>query len=147
MTKAITAENAEGPTKSRKPRGAVPPSRAFELLKKWYDLTANEKPEAYIFPGKDGKSFSSSGRLRNALRSAINRAKINTDGRKNIVVHSLRHSFNTRMRLILPPYALRETIGHESEEMTKRYSHMDPDEIIKDLGKRYRRSIEKCWRS
>jgi integrase len=147
VTKAITAENELGPTKGRKPRGAIPPTRALELLKKWHDISAPQNPEAFIFPGRDGESHSSSGRLRSALKSALMRAKINLDGREHLVVHSLRHCFNTQMTLVLPPAALRGTIGHESEEMTEHYYHMTPDETIKELGKKFRRSIDKCWQS
>lgn len=145
VTKAITAEQKLGPTKGKKARGTVPPSRTFELLKKWLELAGKSEPDAFVFAGSDGFSPSSSGRLRCALRNAMQHAGINTDGRKNIVVHSLRHTYNTLLYTVLPSDALRGTIGHESEAMTQRYAHLTPDEAIKQYGKKYRKAIEKTW--
>lgn len=145
ITKAITAENEIGQTKGKKPRGTVAPLRAFELLKKWKDLSSNQAPTCFIYPGKDGKSFSSAGRLRSALQNALSKVGINTDGSRNIVVHSLRHTYNSTMYYVLPPEVLRGTIGHETEAMTERYSHLSPDDAIKQYGKKYRKAIEKSW--
>jgi integrase len=44
--------------------------------------------------------------------------------------HSLRHTINSTMRGKIPDKSLRAVIGHESEQMTERYTHETDEEIL-----------------
>ena len=57
---------------------------------------------------------------------------------RNIVDHSLRHTYNTIMKGILTAEVLREFTGHRSEQMTKRY---DNPQLI-DRLRQFRSSIK-----
>jgi len=49
---------------------------------------------------------------------------------RNIDFHSLRHTFNTNLRGRIDEKALRAIIGHESVEMTNRYTHETEEDIL-----------------
>jgi integrase len=53
---------------------------------------------------------------------------------RNIDFHSLRHTFNSSLRGRINEKMLRSVVGHESVEMTDRYSH-DTDEELIEVGK------------
>jgi integrase len=54
-------------------------------------------------------------------------------GRRWLVSHSLRHTYNTRMRNVLPETLLQYMIGHRSRTMTERYDQALPAETLGEL--------------
>lgn len=142
---AIKATNEEGLPKSRKARGSIVPKRTIQLLKKWKSISKPISLHSFIYPGRDGSSSSCAERLRYALRKALDNAGIELNGR-NIVVHSLRHTYDTKMGCYVPGDVLRKTIGHNSVEMTDHYDHLDPNEAIRIFHTKYASSIEDCWK-
>ena len=78
--------------------------------------------EDFVFPGQNGdKPLGKEAVSKNFIKG-IERVGIDITGR-NIVAHSLRHTYNTIMKGILTAEVLREFTGHRSEAMTKRYDN------------------------
>ena len=46
---------------------------------------------------------------------------------------------------VMDPADLRSVVGHSSEVMTMRYSHQTPENVIKIVKKRYKKTIDKIW--
>jgi integrase len=74
----------------------------------------------------------------------VERAEINTEGR-NLVAHSLRHSYNTLMRAVLPEEVLRRFTGHKTPKMSATYDHPALLDQIKKLAQS-RGIVEAAWK-
>ena len=85
----------------------------------------------YIFTTSSGKPMLISS-IRCAFFSALNRAGISIAGRR-LTIHSLRHTFVTRMRSYTDADAVRIMAGHSSTSMTDYYTHYRIDDDIKTL--------------
>ena len=78
------------------------------------------------------------------LPGALTRAGVEVAGR-NLVVHSLRHTYNTIMRAVLPAETLRKFTGHRTPEMTELYDHPGLQDRILSL-KASRSLVENAWK-
>lgn len=145
ITKAIKAENKLGTTKNGKARPVLPPQKSFDFLQQWKNLSVKNKDTDKVFTGRDGKSPVSAQKIRNIFNRALAKLKINVTGERNLVIHSLRHSYTTYMQTTLEGNDLRTTTGHQSEEMTNLYTHTAIEDVAKILNKKYRKRIEKNW--
>jgi len=54
-------------------------------------------------------------------------------GSRFLDVHSLRYTFNTLVRPILPQALLMQVMGHRSVAMTENYSHASVESTMKQL--------------
>lgn len=90
-----------------------------------------QRNDTLIFPTKDGRQR---GFLSNTFTRAIQELKFNeniTDSRQKIVFHSLRHTFASWLvQKGIPLYTVAQLMGHSSLEMTQRYAHLAPDNIM-----------------
>lgn len=64
----------------------------------------------------------------------LKKAGIDTEGRK-IVPHSLRYTYVTRMRRILPVEDVQRLAGHTSARMTQYYTRSSIPELIASVQK------------
>ncbi len=145
INKAIKAGNILGTTKNGKARPVLPPQKAFEFLQQWKKLTVKNSDTDKIFTGRDGKSSVSAQKIRNVFNNALVKVEINLSGERNIVIHSLRHTYNTCMQSALEGNDLRITTGHQSQQMTSHYTHIAIEDIAGILNKKYRNQIDKMW--
>ncbi|MFA6887783.1 MAG: tyrosine-type recombinase/integrase, partial [Fermentimonas sp.] len=49
---------------------------------------------------------------------------------RNIDFHSLRHTFNSNLRGLINEKSLRAVVGHESVEMSDRYTHETDEDVL-----------------
>ena len=85
---------------------------------------------ALVFPGKEGKQIRPDSAT-NSYAEAVKDAKLNpedVDRRHKVVFHTLRHTYCSWLAMAgVPLYVIGEMVGHNSPQMTKRYSHLCPD--------------------
>jgi integrase len=90
------------------------------------ELKKQHNPEhdaAFIFLNSKGAPIDR-GVLMAAFKRVLKQNGITQDGR-NLVIHSLRHGFNTKVKESLGGEVARLMTGHTSEKMTARYYHPD----------------------
>jgi integrase len=120
------------------------PSLVTNELQAWRELSVWRRSEDLVFPGKARGIPISAATITKSLPSAFRRldkaAKekqlpppIDRSGR-NLVVHSFRHTFVSRLRRLVPEDVLRSLTGHHSEAMTNLYDHPDRVALISALG-------------
>jgi integrase len=128
------------------------PSRCVEELADWRKEALFEDPDDLIFPGDDrqiplcrntvGRRLSVAIQRVNAMSRKKKQPEPISIGEKILVVHSMRHTYVTRMRRLAPrgiPLA-----GHHSETITDRYDHPNLVEQIRDR-EAMRPALEAIW--
>lgn len=113
------------------------------LLKKILKLIQDKNLEArdFLF-ARNGKPFTQTYAYKNFVM-AVKKSKIQTAGRK-ITPHSLRYTYITRMRGLLPGETVRKLAGHSSIEMTDYYTRASIDDLIEELAST-KESVERCF--
>lgn len=128
-------------TLKKKKRGAVSePFRyvplniyAMDIIKR-RRLDGWENNSIYVFSDAEGGVLSRHGQITTAFEYACLRNKINKPegGRDNIRFHDLRHTFATDFLRanhdIKALKALSQIMGHSEESITKRYTHLWPED-------------------
>ncbi len=113
-------------------RSVLLPKRTLEMLEAWHAETPFPEDDALIFYGDgSGKTINKttiSAHFREALEAkGFDRSK------RNLVFHSLRHTYNTRMRNVLSEAMLHYMMGHKRRAMTERYDQGKPEERLKEF--------------
>ena len=143
IIQAIKADGSIGDPKASEFRGIVLPQRLIELLKWWKQRCVYNEPEDFIFHSQTrGKPIGKEA-ITAGFKSALKRADIDI-GDRNLVAHSLRHTYNTIMKGILTAEMLREFTGHRSEEMTDRYDNPYLIDRLQQFSSS-RKLIDKTW--
>ncbi len=122
IVQAIKADKSIGEPKKGEIRAILLPNRAIEVLKYWQKVSPHNLSDDFIFHGQHRNKPISKETVTAGFKAGLKRSGINTEGR-NLVAHSLRHTYNTIMRRVLTAEMLREFTGHRSEEMTDRYDN------------------------
>jgi integrase len=108
----------EGPPKGGRNREVPLSPEALAALKAYRHLRG-----PYVFCGEAGKRLTHS-MVKKVVPSACRRAGL----AKRITNHGMRHTFASHLVMRgVPLKAVQELLGHESIEMTLRYSHLTPD--------------------
>lgn len=151
ILRAIQGKDAITLPKGNSQRAVLLPDRTMRLLRWWHDQTRYPKPGDLIFPGRDCQPLSRR-TVSVQLAGGLRRAKIPTAGR-NLVAHSLRHTYNTRMKELLTGELfeeftghalLRDFTGHHSEKMTQHYDNPHWQTRLESFGKA-RSQVERFW--
>jgi len=142
IQRALSIKQVLGPPKGKEYRAVPIPERTLGLLEAWFHSTAYDAVNDFCFPDADGYPLSRFTVL-DRFRKALERARIETAGRR-IVVHSLRHTFNTRMRQRLADSDLRLLTGHKDARMTEHYDHAGLVDRLKQLQP-HRTAIDSFW--
>lgn len=111
-----------GATKTGDTRIVLLPSRTETELSMWMTKSKHKGTDDLVFYGRSGTHPIAAHTLSNAMGPALERSKIAISGR-NIVVHSLRHGYNTYLRRKVPADILRALTGHKTQKMTDVYDH------------------------
>lgn len=145
----------KGSTRSQeisRQRAIVIPRRTVDLLAWWRTMTRFPEDNDLVFPGADGHPLSPR-TLAISLHPGLRRAKIAIAGRV-LVTHSLRHTYNTRMRELLTgelfqeftgQSLLRAFTGHHSQKMTDWYDNPEWTERLQAYTKASKQ-IEQFWK-
>lgn len=129
---AVKNNQEIGLPKNGKSRVVLLDKRAVQLLNDWLDYTPFDEMDDLIFYGSSRSTPMERGVLSKRLAKVLKTLEISTENR-NLVVHSFRHTFNTRMRRILPQETLQALTGHQSKEMSDHYDHPDVKMIYNSL--------------
>jgi integrase len=107
-------------------RRVVPiPRRAAGFLADLIVKNGYRGPEDFVFQGPDRSMPLSAYYLVSAFYGALGRIGVDEERRRerNIVYHSLRHTFNTVMRGRIPDAKLQSLTGHRTKRMLEHYTH------------------------
>ena len=106
--------------KGERERYTVLPKASLEMLRECYRRYKPNHPEGYMFLNREGKPLKVE-RLRVYFRRYRRKAKISED----FIVHSLRHSFATRLvEEGVPLVQVKELLGHSCIRSTMTYVHV-----------------------
>ena len=143
INRAIKADGSIAEPKAKEIRAIVLQGRTIDLLRWWQERCVRDKPEDFVFHSQTrGKPISKEA-ITSGFKAALGRAGIEI-GDRNLVAHSLRHTYNTIMKGILTAEMLREFTGHRSEEMTDRYDNPYLLDRLKQFQSS-RQLIDKTW--
>lgn len=85
-------------------------------------------PGALVFPARSGKQRTQASKSFGRSVDALGLNDGITDRRGKVVFHSLRHTFASWLAMRgVPLYVVGELMGHSTEAMTRRYSHLSPN--------------------
>ena len=106
--------------KGERERYTVLPEASLEMLRKCYKMYKPKHPDGYMFLNREGNPLKPE-RLRVFFRRYRRRAGIND----NFIVHSLRHSFATKLvEEGVPLVQVKELLGHSCIRSTMTYVHV-----------------------
>ena len=148
ILQAVKADRSIGQPKKNSPhadsrRAALLPKKTHEMLHEWYNMTPFSEPDHYVFFSGEGNRHFHPRTIQKVFPSALEKAGIQIEGRY-LGAHSLRHTYNQRMRYVLPESILRYMIGHKTGEMTDWYDKSLPERKLDDLVSRIGQ-IEDAW--
>ncbi|MDD3350831.1 MAG: site-specific integrase [Eubacteriales bacterium] len=111
--------------KGRKDRYTLLSQVAVDLVNKYIE---REEPEVRLFPGGKEDHFITERTVQKVFRDACDRAGI----RKDVSVHTLRHSFATHLLESGTDIRyIQELLGHSSSKTTEIYTHVSNNSIRK----------------
>ena len=106
--------------KGERQRYTVLPERSLEMLRKCYKIYKPNHPDGYMFLNREGNPLKVE-RLRVFFRRYRRKAGISED----FIVHSLRHSFATKLvEEGVPLVQVKELLGHSCIRSTMTYVHV-----------------------
>jgi len=119
-----------GKTKTGESRIVLLSDKTVLYLDKWKNQTKYAESESLIFHGiKPDRPYDR--RVFNVkLKNALKLAGVE---KKDRVVHSFRHTFNTTFRNIMPDKILRHLTGHKTERMTRNYDNPNVEDLLKRI--------------
>jgi len=131
ILQAVKADGLVGKPKNGHERSALLPKRTVELLTWWRGQTPCRRDGDYVIPWAkklqtgpvDPKA------VQRAWGPAALASGIPTAGRF-LGAHALRHTYETRLRTLLPEEVLRYMIGHRSVAMSEHYDQANPEERV-----------------
>ena len=103
-------------------------SQAESALKEVITKREVSDPDDFVFYGKDKKTPVYYKTISEGFYKALDSIGIGSEQRKQrkLTFHSWRHFFNTNMRMLIPDAQLRLLTGHQTEEMSDRYTQLSP---------------------
>ena len=106
--------------KGERERYTVLPEASLEMLRKCYKIYKPKHPDGYMFLNREGNPLKTE-RLRVFFRSYKRR----TGNNNSFIVHSLRHSFATKLvEEGVPLVQVKELLGHSCIRSTMTYVHV-----------------------
>jgi integrase len=140
------AEGLKNPKTRKSKRRLKVSTQLTSELKKWMRKSPFKDPEDFVFytPVRELPYIDNTS-VNRALYNQMNAIGISEPERKkrNIVFHSLRHSFNTIMRNQgIPDFIIQAYMGHSSPVMTDNYTDVvmtSFDDVVKFQERMYKR--------
>ncbi len=130
---AVKEDGSLGEPKGKEYRGILLPQRTMGILDLWHQCTPQPAPDNWVFFGRRFDQPVSRRAVKLYFDIGVERSGIKA-GERRISCHSLRHTYNSLIRGVLPGSILRELTGHKSERMTDRYDHPELEHRLKQLA-------------
>ena len=143
IDKAIQYDGKIGSPKGKIPRAFVIPKKTMLILKKWKSITLKNGENDFVFYQANSKDQIRGDTILTVFRRVLKTNKINPN--KNLNVHSLRHTFTTRLAEQLPIEAVMAFTGHKSIKMVERYTHPDMQKELANIKCKYGKEINTIW--
>jgi len=140
IRRAAKEDGPIGLPKNTESRAAFIPARTDRMLRLLLDLTPCPLSEDLVFFGPDATTPLSRRGVWSHFKKGVSAAGIT----KNIVVHSLRHTYNTMMKNVVPLDMLQLQIGHKSDRMSEHYDKStEMEKLLKFIPERQK--IDSLW--
>lgn len=111
--------------KGRKDRQTLLSETAVQILDQYLE---QEKPQNWLFPGQRADRHLTE----RSAQKVFEKALLQADIRKEVSIHSLRHSFATHLlENGIDLRYIQELLGHQSVRTTERYTHVSRRDIAK----------------
>ena len=143
ISKAVKNSGKVGTVKEKKEKICRLPQRTMELLEKWKGQSLAAEDNDLLFYGKETNKPLDRKTIITNFKKGLGRAGVGQG--KNLVPHSLRHTFNSYMLTVLPTDVVRKFTGHSSEQMTKHYYHPYLKEELK-ATEGFQDKIDEIWK-
>ena len=102
---------------------------AARRLARWY-AERNPLPSEHVFIGRRGKPWTPNA-VRTHMRNARKRAGLDGGHGERVVCYTMRHTSATQaVRDGMPENVLSVIMGHTNPAMTRRYQHLQPDDLV-----------------
>lgn len=135
ITKSSDRYNKIVNTKAGEDRAVYVPRRVMQMI-------GSIGYTYWLFEGKSGRPIT-----QKAINAAFDRflAKSGVEsGGRDLVPHSLRHTYNTMLDGVVPDGIIRATTGHRSEKMRRHYTHKEVLEVFERVAE-YSRDFESTF--
>jgi integrase len=132
VDRAVNDYAGQKSTKGKRTR-KVPLKRTLcELLIKEAEQNPHQGGKMIFWSEKSSTNPVSSSYILNHFYKALDAIGITEEQRleRNIDFHSLRHTFNSNLRGLINEKSLRAVVGHESVEMSDRYTHETDEDVL-----------------
>lgn len=132
VDRAVNDYAGEKSTKGKRTRSVPIPRSLYDLLMQEAQSNPHGGSNLVFWSKKSATNPVSTNFLVNQLYKAQEAIGITEKQRleRNLDFHSLRHTFNTNLRGRVSEKALRAVVGHESVEMSDRYTHESDEELL-----------------
>ncbi len=132
----------KGDDEDPKLRIAVIPANTVHLLKQWISIRDPNIASDLLF-SYNGRRIRAE-YLEDRFAFGITNANISMEKNRVLTPHSLRFTYNTKMRRLIPSEQLRLMTGHESEQMTDYYTITELEEEFFSLRENSK-AIDNFW--
>lgn len=145
IERAVKIDGSIGPLKKRErtgePRVVALPARTQDALSWWHGQSQYNALDDLVFFGDSADHPLSRNTFQDILARALDgehhedkKKPVRIErGERFLTTHSLRHTYNTAMRRVIPADALLALMGHRDSHMSELYDHPETADRIKAL--------------
>jgi len=141
VTKAVKNTGKVGSVKEKKEKVVRLAARTLSLLRLWNEEAEPVADTDYVFWAQSREQPIGRAAILRHFKAGLERAGIKG---KNLVPHSLRHTFNTHSLSYLPREVVQRFTGHSTEQMSNRYNHPLLKQQLK-ATEGYQQQIDAIW--
>jgi integrase len=142
INKAVKNDETIGMTKNEKERIVLILDKALQMLNGWESEALFTSDDDLIFCCNRFKPINRK-TCSEHFKKGLSNAKIEI-GERNLVIHSLRHTMNTKIRRCFDDETLRLFTGHLDVKMTDAYDHPTVEDDIRKVMP-FRSRMEEAW--
>jgi integrase len=142
ITKVWKDRGEIGTVKENREKFVRVPHKTITLLQGWKDHSKAKEVDDFVFYGRYTNTPINRTTIRDIFKRGLKAAEIIDD--KNLVPHSLRHTYRSLMLGGLPGELVRRFTGHSTEHMSKHYYHPVLKQELKQT-EQYQDQIDKIW--
>jgi integrase len=143
VDQAVKYDGRIGLTKTNTSRILILPKSTINDLKKWKAETNHKNDNDYLFYNRKATDHIRGDSMLAFFKRILKKNGFSTD--RNIVIHSFRHTFTTRLAEEMPIENVMAFTGHKTSSMVARYSHPDYAKSLTNMKKKFSSTIAEIW--